>query len=345
MGDSIKILFISRNPKMGFSIGKVFKPIEEEMHKYAEVDSIELPCANYSLQSLWCNIKAAREALSKKHYDVIHITGAEHYLLPFLQKGKIVVTVHDIGFFTNHKFGLRAIKKYLLWIRTLAIADYVTFISEKSEKETLQLVRIKKAKHSTVLNPVGKEFVPYPKVINTEYPSILHVGTKENKNLESTVIALKGFPCKLRIVGNLTDGQRLVLKLYGIDYEQLSNLTDEEILYEYVNCDYVNFPSLYEGFGMPIIEGQAIGRPVLTSSLSPMKEVAGTAAILVDPTNPESIRKGYEEMAKKAESLVQSGYENVKRYSLDKITKQYFHIYQQLINNRGSNEHEQNRVD
>ena len=326
----MKILYIYRNPKMGFSIGKVFKPIEEEMKKYADVDSIELPCANYSPRSMWNNVNAAIEQVRNQHYDIVHITGAEHYLLPFLRKEKTVVTVHDLGFFTNHKFGLRAIKKYFLWIRTLPLANYVTFISDKSERETLKFIKLD-GKHSTVLNPVGSEFVPYPKVINTECPVILHIGTKENKNLESTAIALKGFPCKMRIVGNLTEGQKLVLKLYGINYEQVSNLTDEEILQEYVDCDYVNFPSLYEGFGMPIIEGQAIGRPVLTSNLSPMKEVANGAAVIVEPTQPEDIRRGYEEMKVQAEKIVKLGYENVKRFSLDKITRQYYVVYQSMI--------------
>ena len=152
--------------------------------------------------------------------------------------------------------------------------------------------------------------------------------------MESTAIALKGFPCKIRIVGNLTEGQKLALKLYGIDYEQVSNLTNEEILQEYINCDYVNFPSLYEGFGMPIIEGQAIGRPVLTSNLSPMKEVAGNAAILVDPTKPEDIRRGYEAMKQQAEELVESGFENVKRFALAKITQQYLEVYKRVVEHR-----------
>lgn len=324
------ILFIYRNPKMGFSIGKVFKSIEEEMRKYGEVESIELPCANYSPSSMWKNIKAARRAVKAKHYDVVHVTGTEHYLLPFLRNEKTVMTVHDLGFFTNRKFGLRAIKKYFLWIRTLPMATYVTFISEKSEREALNLVNLKDGRHSTVLNPVGSEFTPHPKNINTDCPIILHVGTKENKNLESTVIALKGFLCKLRIIGELSDGQKTALSHYGIDYEAVQNLTDEEILQEYINCDYVNFPSLYEGFGMPIIEGQSIGRPVLTSNIEPMLSVANGAAMIVDPTKPEDIRRGYEEMAVNVNELTNMGFKNVKRFALDKITKQFFEIYKSI---------------
>lgn len=122
----------------------------------------------------------------------------------------------------------------------------------------------------------------------------------------------------------------MALQLYGIDYEQVSNLTDEEILQEYVNCDYVNFPSLYEGFGMPIIEGQSIGRPVLTSNISPMVDVANGSAVIVDPTKPEDIRRGYEEMKGRVDELVAKGYENVKRFALDRITKQFFDVYKQV---------------
>ena len=94
----MRILYIYRHPDMGFSIGKVFKPIEEEMKKYAEVDSVYMPCSNYKPMSLWKNIRAARKTVSQKRYDIIHITGAEHYMIHFLPKDKPVVMVHDLGF-------------------------------------------------------------------------------------------------------------------------------------------------------------------------------------------------------------------------------------------------------
>ena len=71
------------------------------------------------------------------------------------------------------------------------------------------------------------------------------------------------------------------------------NLTHEEIVSEDRKADIINFPSLFEGFGMPIIEGQATGRIVITSNLSPMKEVAGNGAILVDPYSVNEIRNAY----------------------------------------------------
>ena len=244
-----------------------------------------------------------------------------------------MVTVHDLGFYTNNKLGLRTIPKFLFWIRTLPLANYVTFISGKSEREALKLVNLKPNHYGVIANPVNSEYVPSPKKINTNYPIILHVGTSENKNLDSTIIALKGFQCRLRIIGKLTDSQKLVLKLYGIDYENVYNLTDADIRQEYINCDYVNFPSLYEGFGMPIIEGQAIGRPVITSCISPMKEVANDSAIIIDPTKPKEIRKGYEIISKEANGLIERGLKNVERFALDNITRHYLEVYKTILKN------------
>ena len=239
--------------------------------------------------------------------------------------------MHDLGFFVNNKLNYKNIIKYFLFIKSIKLASFITVISEKTKNEVLRFVNLKSDRYSVVFNPISFEFINLPKVFNKECPTILHIGTGSNKNIETTAIALKGFPCKLNIVGKLTEGQKMILNLYHINYESVYGLTDDEILDAYRNCDMVNFPSLYEGFGMPIIEGQSIGRPVLTSNLSPMKEVAGNASVLVNPTCPNSIRIGYEYLLAYADEYIEKGFENVKRFALIQIVQQYLELYKKIL--------------
>lgn len=195
--------------------------------------------------------------------------------------------------------------------------------------ETKAMVKVK---HSTVIfNPIDPSFQYSPKLLNAESPKILHIGTKNNKNLENTIVALKDMDCHLRIVGKLSVSQMDLLKSSGISYSYVFNISDKELLEEYEQCDIVNFISTYEGFGMPIIEGQAIGRVVVTSDLEPMKSVAGNGAIFVNPYDLDSIRDGYKKAILKYKEIVSKGTENVKRFKVSNIASQYLDLYNKII--------------
>lgn len=252
-------------------------------------------------------------------------------MIPFLKGCKTVVTVHDLGFYANKKKSFKQIFKYLLWIRTLPLASFTTFISNKSKKEAENYVRFKESRVAVVYDPIGDDYIYHPKNIDVSYPRILHIGTNPHKNLSRSLEALKNIRCKLVIVGKLNETYRDLLIKNHIQYENKCNLTDNEILKEYIECDIVNFPSLHEGFGMPIIEGQSIGRPVLTSNVSPMKEIAGEGAILVNPESVEDIRQGYKKIFQHPEVLVDKGLDNVKRFRLNIIVQQYLDIYKKVI--------------
>lgn len=329
----MNINFYYRNKKAGFSIAAVFDTIIAEVEKNNHVIRTFLPYPNANIPSILKNGWFARNA-EKSNY-INHITGDVHYLLWFLKREKTIVTVHDIMYYHY----LKGIKKKvwkLLYITPLKRAAHVTFISDFAYKQVSEVINLDMNKVHIIPNPVDPSFTYSPKEFNTQKPIILHIGTLERKNLERTIEAIEGINCHLRIIGELKEQTQNLLKEHQIEYSNSMNLTHEEIVTEYRNADIINFPSLFEGFGMPIIEGQATGRIVITSNLSPMKEVAGCGAILVDPYSVKDIRNAYLSVIQNQEireNLIREGLKNIENYKIKKVTQQYINLYKKLYEN------------
>jgi glycosyltransferase involved in cell wall biosynthesis len=138
-------------------------------------------------------------------------------------------------------------------------------------------------------------------------------------------------------VGKFVSEYEELLKNTGITYEYKSGLSEQEMLQEYIDADIVTLASTYEGFGMPILEAQATGRPVVTSNIFSMPEVAGNAAYLADPYDVSSIRNGFLKIIGDENyrtSLVNGGFSNVERFDANSISHQYFELYKELAGNK-----------
>lgn len=326
----MKIHYYFRHKQVGFSIQTVFTTLINQIRKFNVTRESYLlsPFANIiaitrnSIYALKC----------QKDGEINHITGDVHYLLYVLNNKRTIVTVHDIMYYRY----LHGVKKYiwkLLYIYPLKKAAHVTFISEYSKKEVLDIIDLPENKVSVIPDPVSPKFYYSDKDFNSECPLILHIGTNKRKNLHNTIRALNGIVCHLRIVGRLKDETINLLNEYNIDYSNVYNLEEREIIREYQNADIVNFPSLYEGFGMPIIEGQTTGRVVVTSDMSPMKDVAGNGAFLVNPFSIESIRGAYQQIINDKDlriRIIENGKVNAQKYTVETITEQYMKIYKTI---------------
>jgi glycosyltransferase involved in cell wall biosynthesis len=324
------VTYFHRKPRGAqFSIERLFRDIRAALpNGFCASVAVSRFCGSGIFSRVWNIVEAwARQG------DVNHITGDVHYVALLLRGSRTVLTIHDLA--TAHRLhGWRRRVFVLLWLQIPAArVAAITTISETTRRDLIQMASIDSKKIRVIHNCVSSDFNPVPVLFNCAHPRILQVGTGTNKNLERVVRALAGIPCHLRIIGSLSTDQVVALETAGILYSSSAGLADSQMIVEYSQADMIVFASTSEGFGLPIIEAQATGRPVVTSNISSMPEVAGLGACLVDPFDPGSIRNGIERVIQDAayrEELITQGFLNVERFRAREISRQYADLYAQL---------------
>ncbi len=273
-------------------------------------------------------------AAAKRNADIHHIVGDVHYLALSLPGEKLVLTIHDCAVLERVKGWKRELIRQLWFVQPMRRAAVVSTISETTKLQLRRWVGALADKVVVVPNCFGVDFQPDPKPFNTECPVVLQVGTGWNKNVVGVARALIGLSCRFEIVGQLDNLQRADINATGVTYSELGRISDGDLLEAYRRCDLVVFASYYEGFGLPIIEAQAIGRPVVTSSLSSMPEVAGEGALFVDPGSTLSIRGAVNSLLcdeRLRTALVEKGYQNVERFRPNVIAQKYAALYESIL--------------
>ncbi len=267
--------------------------------------------------------------------NIIHITGDITYAAIFLSFfSKVVITQHDIGHYKN----LHGFKKWiykLFWLQLpMWMCKKIITVSSATKEDLIHMLGIAKDKIVVIYNPIPESPINQaPKKLNRP-PVILQVGTGKNKNLETIIRAIKGLEVKLMIIGSLSKNQLQLLIENQIDYENCSNLPYTEVLNHYYLSDIVTFVSTHEGFGMPVIEANMMGTPIITSSLAVIKEIAGEAALFVeDAFSLDEIKTKIITLLDDIElrhDLVNKGYKNILRFTGKEISQQYLNVYKNL---------------
>jgi glycosyltransferase involved in cell wall biosynthesis len=139
--------------------------------------------------------------------------------------------------------------------------------------------------------------------------------------------------CSLEIVGKLNAHQVETLRKNNIDYTNSSGLTEGELINKYLQADILIFVSTYEGLGVPVLEAQALGIPVVTSNISPMSETSGGAAILVDPYDIDQISRAIYKIIEDDDhrkKMISAGLENVKKYHPKIMANSFEEVYKEI---------------
>lgn len=275
--------------------------------------------------------------------DILHITGDIHFaalawpklLGSFIRRPVVVLTIHDIGFIRKHQGWKRWIMK-LVWISwPLRCIDRLITVSEATKKAVLQEAPwFPESKITVIPTVVPQHFQKRETVPKNLKPIALHIGLAGNKNLRRHAEALQELDVQLRIIGEPSPEDCVMLNELGIDYSTQSNLSNAEMQKAYATSDFLLFASTLEGFGMPIIEAQMVGLPVITSNMQPMKDVAGDGALFCNPWDVNSIHNSIEKALKGATTNAQShgqlterGFKNSARFTPKESAKLLHQFY------------------
>jgi glycosyltransferase involved in cell wall biosynthesis len=257
--------------------------------------------------------------------DLLHCTT---YRAPLRQLVPTVVTVHDLAVLRHPEF-------FPAWTRLYARTDLrrvlrraarVIAVSEFTKREVVELARVAEERVRVVPNATVDVFRAEGPRAEGDY--VLALGTLEpRKNLIRLIQATQRLGVELRVVGDPGWGG---VDVAGEGVRWLGYLPDEDVATLLRGARCFAYPSLYEGFGIPVLEAMRCGAPVVTSAGSAMEEVADGAAELVDPLDVASIAAGLERASARRDELSRRGLERAQRYTWRAAAEATAAVYREL---------------
>jgi glycosyltransferase involved in cell wall biosynthesis len=248
--------------------------------------------------------------------DVLH---CPTYRGPVRAGVPLVVTVHDVAVFRYPEAFPRWTRAYSRFAvpRVLRAARRVLAVSEFTASELEAVLGLPREQIAVTPNAVDPVFTADGPHEEGDY--VLAVGTLEpRKNLARTIEAAARLDLELRVVGARGWGG---VEAHGANVRALGEISDEELARQYRGALCLAYPSLYEGFGIPVLEAMACGTPVVTSAGGATEEVAGGAAVLVDPRDVDAIAEGIDAAIGKRDELRVLGLERARAYSWDETAR------------------------
>lgn len=302
--------------------------------------------------TLWMQIRI-RRILTQTRSDLLHMPS---HIAPWGLMTPLVITMYDVTFLATPHDRVWGVYSRLVAVRSVREASAIVTLSESARREILGAYPASRGKVWVIPPGIDIDFGACADGDGSEVghdalgissPYVLSVAAQDpRKNLDRLVAAfgrLKKRPewrdLKLVMVGregrashqlkrkiSLLPDPNAVIQLDYVSQQQLKNL--------YRNATLLAFPSLWEGFGLPILEAMACGTPVVSSNISSMPEVAGDAALLVDPYNVEELEDAMHRILTDGDlrhDLVAKGFDRVRQFTWDRSVASMVSLYTTIL--------------
>lgn len=255
------------------------------------------------------------------------------YNAPIFIRTQFIFTIHDLNHIDRSENSSFLKRLYYKWImlRACRHAKAVLTVSEFSKQRIVEWSGIPAARVINVGNGVDAEYSPSAVAFRPGYPYMLSVSNRKAHKNEPRLIeafARASMPAGLRLLltGTATPELMELIEQYQLQERVLfiGRVAETDLPGLYSGALALLFPSLYEGFGLPVIEAMASGCPVLTSNTTSLPEVAGDAAMLVDPTSVQAIADGIssicgDELLRIA--MIRKGYLQAAKFSWNEVVR------------------------
>lgn len=315
----------------------------------ADIDTFGFKARKLIFPFMWTQLRLGLEMLVHKP-DILFIPV---HVLPLVHPRKSIVTIHGLEYEYFPEMYPASFLRYLRFSTKYALkhAYKIIAVSNNTKRDLVRLYGGDSGKIEVVYHGVNKNPIPTgrqekSKIKNKKQKNenILYLGRLEKKkNVDRLAKAFNilkqkyKIPHKLILAGpagyRFEEIERVIKSSKSGDDIVVTGYVSEEEKYKLLeNTDEFVFPSLYEGFGMPILEAQSVGAPVVTSNISSLEEIVGESALKVNPLDVEQIAESIYKVInddKLRKNLIKQGYENAKRFSWEKCAKETLDI---LIN-------------
>lgn len=300
-------------------------------------DTSNLPVIHYGWgkSHIWEQCVLPFYFVGKRDFLLFSFTGLGSVLI----RNK-VMTIHDLSFLENPSWFSKGYYWWYKLMTPLAVrtSRHIITVSQFSKKEILRFYPFIKEKDISVAYSATDEkfFHVHPHGPVAVKPFALTVSSLDpRKNFARLIEAFKDIKdCSLYIVGsqNRVFAQKNSMTATDDTIHFLGRVSDEELVRLYNQATCFIFPSIYEGFGLPIIEAMKCGCPVLASDIPVFREVCGESAIYFNPYQADDIKNAIEQFLKGNDTLrstiIAKGYENSKRFSWENTAKSVIQLVQ-----------------